>query len=84
MEKLRVPVTLALTAYGALLMRALAAQPAFADHESRDRLLSESGVEVLLIALVLGGAIAAMVAFAAGILWWERQDEDQSGREEPH
>lgn len=79
--KLRVPVTLALTACGALITRALAAQPAFADHESRDQVLSESGREVLLIALVLVAAIAAMGAFAAGILWWERQDSEASVHE---
>ncbi len=84
MEKLRFPGTLALAVCGAVLTRALAAQPAFADHESRDRVLSESGVEVLLIVLVLEAAIAAMIAFAAGILWWERQDEAQSDRAAPH
>ncbi len=39
-------------------------------------MLSESGVEVILIFLVLVAAVAVMVAFAGAILWWERQDGD--------
>ncbi len=81
MEKLRVPVMVALLASGALLTRALAAQPVFADHESRDRVLSESGVEVILIVLVLVVAVGVMVAFAGVILWWERQDADSADSE---
>ncbi len=84
MEELRVPVTQALSACGALLTRVLATQLAFADHESRDRVLSESGVEALLIALVFVAAIAAMGAFAAGILWWERRDAEASDPDEPN
>ncbi len=82
MEKLRVPMTLALTACGALLTRALAAQPVFADHESRDRVLSESGLEIWLVVLVLVAAVVVMAAFAAGILWWEHQDGDTPDSEQ--
>jgi hypothetical protein len=74
---------LACSTISLVLLQALWVQPVFADHESRDRVLSESGVEVLLIVLVLGAAIAAMVTFAAAILWWERQGEEQSEHEEP-
>ena len=62
---------------------ALLAQPVFADHESRDRVLSDSGIEVLLVVLLLGAAIVTMGAFAAGILWWERQDSDPADPETP-
>ncbi len=49
----------------------------------RDRVLSESSVDMRLVVLVLAAAIAVMVAFAAGILWWERQDAQASDRDEP-
>ncbi len=76
-------MTLALSAGATLVAWALLAQPVFADHESRDRVLSDSGMEVLLVVLVLGAAIVTMGAFAAGILWWERQDSDPSDPETP-
>ncbi len=61
-------MTLALSAGTNLLAWALLAQPVFAGHESRDRVLSDSGIEELLVVLVLGAAIVTMGAFAAGIL----------------
>lgn len=73
---------LAYSAISLVLLELLWAQPAFADHESRDRVLSESSVDMLLVVLVLAAAIAVMVAFAAGILWWERQDAESSDRDE--
>ena len=76
-------VLLACSAISLVLLELLWAQPVFADHESRDRILSESGVDMLLVVLVLAAAIVAMAAFAAAILWWERQDPEPSDREEP-
>ncbi len=78
MEKLRIALTLALTAFGTMLMRAIAAPSAFADHTSGDRILGEVGVEVILFAIVVIAAVAAIVAFSVGILWWERQDGEVS------
>ncbi len=74
---------LACSTISLVLLELLWAQPVLADHESRDRVLSESGVEMLLVVLVLAAAIAMMCAFAAGILWWERQDAESSDRDEP-
>lgn len=75
-------VFLAYSTISLVLLELLWAQPAFADHESRDRVLSESSVEMLLIVPVMIAAIAVMVAFTAGILWWERQDAPASDRDE--
>ncbi len=44
-------------------------------------MLSESGVEVILIVLVLVAAVGLMAAFAGIILWWERQDADSADSE---
>ena len=74
-------VLLACSAISLVLLELLWAQPAFADHESRDRVLTESGIDVLLVVLVLGAAIAALAAFAAAILWWERQDADATDQD---
>lgn len=68
-------------ASGALVIQAFAAAPVYADHESRDRVLGESGVDVLLVTLVLVAAVVALAAFAAGILWWERQDTEGAEHE---
>ncbi len=73
---------LARSAVSLLLLELLRAQPAFADHESRDWILSDTGIEVILFALVVFAALVAITAFAAGILWWERQDE-KPDRDEP-
>jgi hypothetical protein len=75
-------LALAIAVLAAFASRALLAVPAYADHESRDRILSGVGVEVFLFALVLFGALVMIVAFAAGILWWERQDADVSDTEQ--
>ena len=64
-----------------VLLEFLWSQPVLADHESRDRVLTESGIDVLLVVLVLGAAIAALAAFAAAILWWERQDADATDQD---
>ncbi len=45
-------------------------------------MLSESGVEVILIVLALVAAVAVMAAFAGAILWWERQDGDTADSEQ--
>ena len=74
---------LACSAISLVLLEFLWAQPAYADHESRDRILSDTGIEVILFALVVFAALVAIAAFAAGILWWERQDE-KPDQDEPN
>ncbi len=58
----------------ASVFAALAGSPAYADHETRNQVLSESGLEMWLVALVIGGVIVALALFAAAIVWWERRD----------
>jgi len=70
---LRCKQSLAAAVLAATLL-ALAGGPAYADHETRQQVLSESGVDIVLVALVLVGAVIALAAFAAVILWWERRD----------
>ncbi len=72
-------MTLATTACGTMLARTLAPHPVYAGDESRDRVLGGAGTGVLLFALVL---LAAVGAFAAGILWRERQDGDTPDSEQ--
>lgn len=50
------------------------AAAAFAEHETRDIKLQESGVNLWLFAAALGTTTLALVAFAAVMLWWERSD----------
>ncbi len=55
-------ILLACSAISLLRLELLWARPAYADHESRDRILSGTGVEVVLIVVVLLAAVAVMVA----------------------
>lgn len=52
------------------------AGPVFADHTTRDRVLSENGLSYLLVGLVIVGAILVLALFAAAVLWWERRDAE--------
>lgn len=70
------------TVGGLLMTQAIAAAPVYADHETRDQVLGESGIDVLLVSLVLAAAVIALAAFAAGILWWERQDRESADQDE--
>jgi hypothetical protein len=60
----------------AVSANALLAVPAFADHTTRDEVIHESGVNYLLVALVILGAIVALAVFATAILIWEHRDSD--------
>ncbi len=73
--KLRILLAAAAGVSG-LLLQAAGAVPAAADHETRVITLQESGLSLVLVALVVGGAILLLVAFAAAILYWERRDEE--------
>ena len=42
----------------ALLVAILTASPTYADHKSRDRALGETGLDVILVSLVLAAAFA--------------------------
>jgi hypothetical protein len=60
----------------ALFVNGLAAARVYAEHETRAEVIQETGVNVVLIALVMVAAAVVLALFAAIILWWERQDED--------
>jgi hypothetical protein len=53
----------------------------YADHETRDQVLAESSLDLVLVGLVMAAAVAVIVAFAAFILWWERQDAPAEERQ---
>ncbi len=59
-----------------IVVNGLVTSSAYAGHETRAELIQETGVNVVLVALVMAAAAVLLVLFAAVILWWERQDED--------
>lgn len=48
----------------------------YAGHETRSRLLSEHGLDIALIVLVLVGAVIVLSILAALIVRWERADAE--------
>ncbi len=67
--------------FGTLAAVAILPAAAFADHESRDRVLSETGLNMVLVVLVFVAVVITLAAFAATIIWWERRDPRGSGTE---
>ncbi len=63
-------------ASGALVMQTSAAAPAYAGRENPNPVMGGPSVDVLLVTLMLVAAGLALAAFAAFILWWERQDTE--------
>jgi multisubunit Na+/H+ antiporter MnhC subunit len=59
-----------------IVVNGLVTTSAYAGHETRAEMIQETGVNVVLIALVMAAAVLVLALFAAVILWWERQDQD--------
>lgn len=59
----------------AVLVQFVAASHAFADHETRDDVIRDSGLDLVLVGLVIGAAVLVIAAFAVAMLLWERRDD---------
>lgn len=68
----------------AFLLSSLMATAAYADHETRTEVLQDTGLNVFLVALVIGAAIVLFGLFAAAILWFERQDAEAERQAQRH
>lgn len=71
-------------ALGIVALQGLQATTAFADHTTRDQVISETGIDYVLVALVLVAGGVALVLFVAAVLWWERRDAEREAEPEPH
>ena len=67
----------------ALLLVSATAAPgtASAEHTVRVGELQRTGVDMWLVALTMGGAAALLIAFAAGILLWEHNQQAAEAQE---
>jgi heme/copper-type cytochrome/quinol oxidase subunit 2 len=68
----------------ALLLSSLMATAAHADHETRTQVLQDTGLNVFLVALVIGAAVVVFGLFAVVILRLERQDEEAERQAQRH
>lgn len=60
------------------------ATAAYADHETRTQTLQDTGLNVFLVALVIGAAIVLFGLFAAAMLWLDRQDAEAERQAQRH
>ncbi len=60
-----------------LVLGGMVADPVYAEHESRSIVLSDVGLDFILVALTIAGAILAVGAFAVAVIRWERRDEEE-------
>jgi lysylphosphatidylglycerol synthetase-like protein (DUF2156 family) len=68
----------------ALLLSSLMATAAYADHETRTQVLQDTGLNVFLVALVIGAAVVLFGLFAVIIRRLERQDEEAERQAQRH
>jgi ABC-type enterobactin transport system permease subunit len=68
----------------ALLLSSLMATSAYAEHETRTQVLQDTGLNVVLVALVIGAAVMLFGLFAGVMLWLDRQDEEAERQAQRH
>jgi Flp pilus assembly protein TadB len=78
---MKLPTMIGTAVVPAIAAWAVAVGSSYAEHQTRQQELQESGLDWLLVGLVLAAALVAMVIFVLVVLRWERRDQEKELRE---